>query len=213
MKNLKPIATKLLATLLLSASAQSAQLTIAVDLSGSNPFLKDERASKGAAYYASQHVSQLSTGDSVVLQSFGSLQSFDNFEALQVTLTRKNQKQLVKGIQSKLTTLASQAKEQGSTNLIAYFGRNDFGCEQTGSTVLVLTDGIEASEYVDPNKLLAGEVSLPSPNTFAQDNLKGCTVIFYGLGIGRHDSEMVRLREAWSEYFKQTNSHFKAVIK
>lgn len=186
------------------------ELTIALDVSGSNPLLIDEAFNRMAAGYVAEHIQALDKGDTVVLQTFGDLREPQNFKRYAFAIKRHNGKKVAAQIAQFIKAAPSKLDAQGSTNLIAWLGRGQFGCERN-SHVIVLTDGIEASEYANPNKLLSGEQALPKPNEFV--SLAGCTVTFYGLGVGRLDSEVLTLRRAWSAYFAQAEAQFFAVVK
>ena len=194
----------------LSLPLQAKTLTIALDLSGSNPLLIDKTFNQGAVYYVSEAISALKQGDEVNIQTFGDLRDPTNFKQFMLPIKRHNAKKVARQVAGFIASLPNQQKAQGSTNLIAWFGRNQFGCSNE-SDIIVLTDGIEASEYVDPNKLLNGTQALPKPNEFVA--LSGCRVTFYGLGVGRRDKEVLALRRAWQAYFTQAGATFTAVIK
>jgi hypothetical protein len=99
-------------------------------------------------------------------------------------------------------------KPQSSTNLLAFLNRYDFGCDD-GGEIILLSDGIESSEYVNGTELLSGKASLPKPTTSTR--LKGCTVTFYGIGAGRSDTKLHRLRTQWQQYFDAAGATFKAI--
>ena len=189
------------------APVQAKTLTIALDLSGSNPLLNDKQFNHNAAQYVADTISHLEKGDDVVVQSFGSLDNTANFNRFELPIKRHNAKKVAGQVAQYVRALPSNSQAQGSTNLIAWFGRNSFGCE-AGGQVIVLTDAIED---VNPNHLIQGKQDLPKPNEFVQ--LKGCSVTFYGLGVGRLDSEMLNLRRAWTNYFESAGARFTAIAK
>lgn len=184
-------------------------LIIAHDLSASNPLLVNENFKRASLAYLATQMNELSRGDSVILKTFGDIANPQNFNSYEIKLGRSQQKSLSQ-IHNYIATIHKRFKPQGSTNIIAWLGRNEFNCAQESQHIVVVTDGIEASEYADPLKLMAGETQLPKPNEFV--NLSGCTITFYGLGVGRADKEALHLRRAWHRYFEQARANFNVVI-
>lgn len=199
-------------TIAINTAVQAKQLTIATDVSGSNPLLRDSDFNQVAGNYAAALIAKLKRGDVVVLKQFGEINKPQNFIDKTVVIKRHNATKVANQVMRYTTGLPNKVEAQGATNLIAFLGRNDFGCAD-GGKLLVMTDGIEASEYANPNKLLEGKASLPAPHRLAIQNLTGCEVEFFGLGVGRYDQEALRLYDAWAAYFEQAGASFKAVIK
>jgi hypothetical protein len=213
MKNLKRhlvllIASTLMLVMMFINTAAAKTLSLILDLSGSNPLLIDKHFNQRAAEYVSSQIAPLKKSDVVVIKYVGSLNDTKNFKETRVSITRHNVKKVQRSVGSLIASLPQQMKAQGSTNLIALWGRNNFDCINSGQ-VIVLTDAIEASEYVSPNALLAGKVSLPKPNELVQ--LKGCDIQFFGVGVGRSDKEMLTLRRQWKGYFDAAGANFRAI--
>lgn len=203
-----------LITLLLSntvLAGQTKDITVLFDLSGSNPFLTDTRFTQSAAEYVSGHIIELKKGDKVHLQSFGSLQSAANFEAQTLVVKRHGQKTMQRKVKRIMLGLPEHAQFQSSTNIVAWFGRNQPRCDE-GSKVIVITDGLEASEYIpNINDWLNGKISLPRPNEFVE--VAGCDITFYGLGVGLNDTQLTVLRRQWHEYFHAAGAIFRGIAK
>lgn len=180
-------------------------LTIAVDLSGSSPLLSDKHFVMQSRRYVEAQIKQLEEGDVVKLKFFGSLLAPENFKQTELPITRHNKKKVAEAISFQFGKLKDNAKAQSATNLLAFLGRNKFDCHN-GGKVIVLTDGIEVSEQVDPVKLITGKAQLPQPHEFVK--LQGCDVIFYGLGVGRSETVTLNLRRAWHAWFTQANASF-----
>lgn len=102
----------------------------------------------------------------------------------------------------------SSVAPQGTTNIIAFLEFGDFDCAN-GGQILLITDGIEASIYADPNALLKGKVKLPTPEP---GFLKGCSVTFYGLGAEQSAQEAKNIRDAWKRWFETAGAPFTAVM-
>lgn len=195
----------ILAVALVGASASAKTLTIAIDQSGFADALADKHFNAKAKRYIEQQIKQLTEGDTVKLKSFGSLQAPENFKEAELAITRHNKKKVAAAIGFQISKLKTTAKAQSATNLLAFFGRNKFGCKN-GGKVIAVTDGVEVSELVDPVKLIKGKSPLPSPHEFVR--LKGCEVTFYGLGLKRTETEMLNLRRAWHAWFTQAGASF-----
>jgi hypothetical protein len=203
------------ATLLLSAWSQAAtekkEITLLFDLSGSNPLLSDTRFNQSAAQFAAQALEGLKRGDTVILKSFGSLQSTENFESLALTVQRHKLKSVQRKVKKAILSLPTNAQAQSSTNIISWFNRNRPTCTK-GSRTIVVTDGLEASEHIpNVNDWLNGKITLPKPSEFVQ--LKGCDITFYGLGVGLRDNHLNTLRRQWRDYFKEAGATFTGIAK
>lgn len=192
-----------------SSLIEAKTLTVLVDVSKSNPYLTSEATSKAMTLQVIDALSTLSQGDEVIVQTVGSLHASQNLQSERWTIKRHNRQSVSKALAKYLLALPKQVEAQGSTNLIAWFGRHAPNCE-AGSIVIVLSDAIEASEYVDSASLLSGKQALPEPHQYVA--LKGCTVRFIGLGAGRSDKEAHILRQAWQRYIELAGAEFKAVL-
>ncbi|MEP0174145.1 MAG: hypothetical protein ABJH28_05160 [Paraglaciecola sp.] len=192
----------------LSTSVHAKHVTIVPDVSGSNPLLTNEHINAQASAYVELRMRKVDAGDVVTLRFMGSLSNPKALQKHEYTISYQN-KAMVKQFMSQVVlAMPAHTKPQNSTNLIAFLGRYDFGCAD-GGEIIILTDGIEASEYVDGKALLSGKASLPKPS--ASTRLKGCTIIFYGIGAGRSDAEFQRLRIQWQQYFDSAGATFKAI--
>ncbi|MGB0662717.1 MAG: hypothetical protein ACPGMR_02875 [Pontibacterium sp.] len=209
MNSVKKALTSLVLSVAICTPAAAKDLHILIDASQSNPMLIDTAFNKRAAAFAVQSISQLKQHDTVRLQTFGSLQSADNFDVKALPVSRHNHRKVSAAVASHLVSLPKTLKPQGSTNVLAWFNRNPVDCSTDKHTILIITDGIEASEYVNPNHLLSGKQTLPAPSEFV--NVRGCEVVMFGVGAGRLDQETIRLRKAWEQYFKQAGASFLAV--
>lgn len=198
----------LLLSLCLCADALAATLTIGLDLSGSNPLLHNHSFNREAASYIKTQIAPLKRGDVVLLKSFGDVRDPKNFGTYRFEVGR-GKKKLADKINAYILALPQKVQAQGSTQILAWFGRKRFTCE-VGDKVMLITDGIEASEKVNPNQLLAGSAQLPPPNEFV--DLSGCDITFFGLGVGRLDSEVVALRRAWRKWFAKTGANYSEAI-
>ncbi len=198
-----------MASLGCSQPVSAKDLVIALDVSSSNPLLTDPTFKRSAALYIANAVAELKSGDRVVIKRVGSLNHSANFAAHTLPIERHNVKKVAKRVAAYILSLKQSSHAQGSTNLLAWLGRNPLSCGD-GSRLIMLTDGLEASEYVNPNHLLSGKQALPAPSEFVK--LSGCSVSFYGMGVGLLDAQTNRLRRAWQRYFEQAAARFEAIV-
>lgn len=204
---------KILTLLLLTSAAFTAHaktLTIGIDLSASNPLL----GHKNFAYVASQHVAseinKLKDGDVVHVKTFGSRTDALNLLNPTFEISRRMKSQKVAGIVAQYIQSLPEQKEisQSSTYLVAWLEfTSGFNCTE-GSQILVITDGLESSSYVDGNQLLQGKKNLPK----AEVNLKGCALTFYGLGAGWMPQQVKIVRNEWERWAEQAGATFTAII-
>ena len=195
----------------LSLPASATTLTVGMDLSLSNPLVKDKTFTQQAATYVSDHVAALKRGDTVRIKSFGARDNAANLTSKSLTIKRHGAKKAAKAVAQAVYDISQNADNaQTSTNIVAWLEFNDFDCAN-GGKIIVLTDGIEASSYVSPNDLLEGKKGLPEPDEYTE--LSGCDVTFYGLGVGWQAQHVKHIRKAWREYFEKANATFTAVIQ
>lgn len=193
-----------------AAPAESKTLTIGIDLSGSNPLLVHENFAQGAAQYVRKEIEKLSAGDQVQILTFGARENARNLINSRVEISRKMRPQKVAETVGKfILSLPNNANNaQSSTNLLAWLEfTSGFDCAGDGS-IVVLTDGIEASALVDGMKFIEGKTKLPK----AEVDLKGCALTFYGLGAGLSPVSVKHIRSAWAEWSGQAGARFEAII-
>lgn len=127
-------------------------------------------------------INKLKDGDIVRVQTFGSRKDAFNLLNPNFEISRRLKPNKVAGIVAQYIQSLPEQKDvsQSSTNLVAWLEfTSGFNCA-ANSHILVITDGLESSSYVDGNLLLQGKKSLPKPDI----DLKGCSLTFYGLGAG-----------------------------
>lgn len=210
------IKTSVITALTLSAAltaplAVSKSLTISLDKSGSNPLLVDPYFAASAAEYAASKVRDLKNGDVVRLRSFGSRKVPQNLLAQDFAISRRlKANQLAESIKAFINDLPSHPEDaQPSTNIIAFLEFDSgLGCEDSG-VVLLLTDGLEASDYMAPDDFLSGRKHLPKPDA----ELQGCEVIFYGLGAGMPGKSAKFIRNEWKKFVSDAGGTFTAEMQ
>lgn len=207
---MKPLALALLLAGL-PGVGHTATITIGVDLSGSNPLLGHENFAQAAAQYVTQRIAGLNSGDSVRLYNFGSRDDALNLLDYEFTISRRQRaNKVAAAISGFIQSLPERENAaQSATNLIAWLEfTSGFDCNN-GGQILVFTDALEASDYVDPMALLDGSTGLPD----ADVDLTGCTLTFYGLGAGFPAPQVKNIRNAWRQWADQAGADFDAVIR
>ncbi|TVZ39773.1 hypothetical protein P886_4181 [Alteromonadaceae bacterium 2753L.S.0a.02] len=192
----------------IAASAHAKTLTVGTDLSQSNLLLTNELFARQAASYAANKVLNLENGDTVRVLSFGALDAPENIESQPFVISKRHRAKKVAGATGGkiLHMIKSAGEGQPNTNIVAFFEINrSFGCDQ-GGEILILSDGLEASVYISPEKFKNGKQSLPKPDV----DLTGCTVTFYGLGAGWSDPRQIKYVTAqWKSYIEAAGGVFK----
>lgn len=201
-----------LIALCLSAPAFAKTLTVAVDVSASsgafNPTL-----SKIAAARARKAIAALQLGDVVRLQKFGA-RNVQNLPSETIRIDRALRPAVVAAWIGKYIEEIPAKIPAGDaeTNIIAYleFG-SYFDCGNKGK-VLLISDGIESSNYISSGQLLAGK-ALPRPES---NLLAGCEIELFPLGQTQGGSvppqAIKNLRAAWSAWMKEAGATFTVVI-
>ena len=186
--------------------ASAKTLSIRIDKSNSNPLMAQPEFAIGAANYVAQRILTLKAEDKVSLSSFGARSNASNLLENTYVLDRKlRAKELASAIAEYIKTIPSDIeKGQRATNIVSLleFG-NGFDCANAGE-VIVITDGIEASDYIEADELISGKKSLPG----ADVDLSGCSVFFYGLGAGLSGKDVKSVRTQWQRWMKQSGANF-----
>ena len=199
------------AMLTLSAGANAQNLTIGLDLSLSNPLVADPSFSKEALEFIAEHIEPMKAKSQVKIKLLGARDNTTVIKTKTFKIKRRGQAKTLKEVAAYILRQSQdKSKFQQATNLVSWLEFNDFKCAQ-GGKVIVVTDGIEASEYVSGQDFITGKRDLPKPDK--HHKLKDCDVYFYGVGVGRLAKETKIIRDAWINYFEQAGvKSFTAII-
>lgn len=192
------------------SAAQAKTLTIGIDLSGSNPLLAHKNFAHIASQYVTNEINKLNNGDTVNVKTFGSRAVAENLLNTSFQISRRVKPEKVAGVVAQYIQSLPEKVDvaQSSTNLVAWLDfTSGFNCTDAGQ-ILVITDGIESSTYVDGNDLLQVKKGLPKPDV----DLKGCSLTFYGLGAGLPPQAVRNIRNEWVRWSEQAGAIFTAVI-
>lgn len=190
--------------------AHAKTITIGIDLSGSNPLLSHKNFATMASQYVTVELSTLKNGDIVRVQTLGARADALNLLNHSFKISRRiKPKKVANIIAQYLQSLPAQKDlSQSSTNLIAWLEfTSGFNCADN-SHILVMTDGLESSSYVDGLSLLEGKKGLPE----ADVDLKGCALTFYGLGAGWPAQSVKFIRNEWRQWSEKAGASFTAII-
>lgn len=198
----------LLTSLALGSNAKT--VTIGIDLSGSNPLLSHVNFAHMASEYVSNVIAGMKNGDVVRIKTFGARDEAVNILNADFEISRRvKPEKVAAAITQYLRSLPSnEGVSQGSTNLIAWLEfTSGFNCRDN-SVILVITDGLESSSYVDGGLLLQGKKGLPEPDA----ELSGCALTFYGLGAGWPPRSVKFVRSEWRNWSEKAGASFTAII-
>lgn len=195
---------------LIAFSVQAITMTIGIDLSASNPLLSHPNFAYTASQYVATELGKLKNGDIVRVKTLGARTDAVNLLDHQFKISRRvNPKKVAALIAQFLQSLPEQKDlSQASTNLIAWLEfTSGFHCDEH-SLILVITDGLEASPYVDGKSMLEGKQWLPVPDV----DLTGCAITFYGLGAGWPATSVKFIRNEWRQWSEKAGASFTAII-
>ena len=166
---MKALLLAILLALFSAVPAAAKTLTIGIDQSMSNPLMLDEAVARAVGGNVGEQIKALQPGDWVHVRTFGE-RSAVNFQAEKIRITRSVRADKVADMVARfIASLPSKAgKGQGSTNIIAFLEFGAFDCAN-GGRILLLTDGIESSAYIQERDLFAGKpLPAPEPNILAE---------------------------------------------
>lgn len=177
---------------------------IGLDLSKSNPLVRDEGYAARAAARTAKEIAALPLKSRIMLRTFGSYDgSANGLKIDQVISSHARPDAVAKGIASIIASVPRLVDEgklraQGKTNIVPFLDTMSqvVDCGQSEVHVVLLTDGFEDSEYAHLTRY-GGKLPLPE-----QPAYKGCDeLLVLGLGQGGGSpSATKRLRASWQAY-------------
>lgn len=198
-------------------------LIIGIDLSRSNPVIKDKAFAAKVAQRIRPMIEGLGPKSKIVLRTFGSYDVSVNQLKLDQSIAAKRNlapdvAKLISGIIAGVPTLVAtgKLKPQNETNIVAFLDNmaKVAQCNKTTTRVILATDGIEDSELANLNrKGKDGLPVLPAPKakTDGTAPFKGCEeFVILGLGQGTDSPQKTQfLTDEWARYagaagFKKT---------
>lgn len=188
----------------LEAEKPKKRLVIGIDLSQSNPIVDDAQFAKKLADRVSETITGMGFASEVHVRTFGSYETSANNFHYDAVLSIHQRPEDVAAEVAKLITSTPALVEKGvwraqaKTNILAFLDNasQSFGCAGMPTTIVLLSDGIEDSEYAH---LAHANAELPAP---ADRPFKGCSELqILGLGQGQESPEKTRqLRATWTRW-------------
>lgn len=181
-------------------------VVIGVDLSSSNPLIRDDGFAAKVAERVRPYISNLAPRSRLILRSFGAYNSSaNNALALDVLIAPKTARaedmaNLIASVLAGVPTMVRQGRlqEQTSTNIVPFLMNMStvVDCKTMPVHIILATDGVEDSQVTD---LSRRRNALPAPQgaPFA-----GCQELLL-LGVGRglnSPADTERLRNEWSNW-------------
>ncbi|HEY4345595.1 MAG TPA: hypothetical protein VGN05_14695 [Parvibaculum sp.] len=177
---------------------------IGLDLSKSNPLVKDDGYAARAGARAAKELVALPLKSRVMLRTFGSYDASANgLKVDQVISSHARPDAVAQGIAALIANVPRLVREgklkaQGKTNIVPFLDTmaEVVDCRTTQVHVVLLTDGFEDSEYA---KLTRAGGKLPAPETAAYEGCDELLILGLGQG-GGSPSATARLRKEWQAY-------------
>lgn len=188
----------------MEATKPAKRLVIGLDLSKSNPLISDHAFAQKLAERVSDMIVGLGFASEIHVRTFGSYETSANNFHYDAVLSVHQRPEDVAAEVAKLVANTPALVEkgvwhaQGKTNILAFLDNAGaaFGCANVPTTIVLLSDGIEDSEYAH---LAHENAELPAPSDAA---FKGCAELqILGLGQGQGSPEETKhLRAEWSRW-------------
>lgn len=181
-------------------------VVIGIDLSSSNPLLRDDGFAQKVGDRVRPLISGLAPRSRVILRSFGAYNSSaNNVLSLDVLIAPKSARaedmaNLIGGVLANVPTMVRQGRihEQSSTNIVPFLMNISkvVDCKGMPTHVILATDGVEDSQVADLSRR-RGTLPAPQGAPFA-----GCQeLVILGVGRGLNSpSDTERLRNEWANW-------------
>ncbi len=217
------IAASILGRALPSNAGQIQETWFVFDVSTSAAVGIDTVAASSAGNYVEKSIRAMKPHDVVKVRTLGSAGVVSQQIHIDATLGKKaniRPRRAARDLAKVIRNLPKFVKDgtialQETTNVIGFVETlaPSLDCENKLTTVVIFSDGIEWSEQVNGDDLLAGKVELP---TASGPILRGCVVELRGLGeqnseLGTNNAWFLLLREQWTKFFQSADAaSFKA---
>lgn len=177
-------------------------LVIGLDLSKSNPMVTNDDYARRVADRVAPMVEGLPLRARVMVRSFGSYDATSNTLRIdQVLSARSKPEDFARGLKTLITGVPKLVRDgklvaQNKTNILPFLQTMSqvVDCEAGPVTYVLLTDGVEDSEYA---RLKNARATLPAPE---HARFQGCADLqILGLGQGLNSPKTTeRLRTTWT---------------
>lgn len=183
------------------------RMIIGLDLSASNPLVEDVAYAQKVGRRLHKEIETLEYRSELKLRTFGAYGASNNPISMDVTISTRTKARAdvnareINTFVSNIPNLVNrgQLDTQNYTNILAFMEELsvELDCKELPTQVILVTDGIEDSEYV---RLIHQNAKLPKPGKI----FRNCYELQI-LGVGRSmrsPSETNRIREEWRKWAK-----------
>lgn len=187
------------------AEATSAKtIVIGLDLSKSNPLVKDDAYAARVAARTAKELVALPLKSRVMLRTFGSYDASANgLKVDQVISAHARPEAVAQGIAALVASVPKLVREgkltaQGMTNIVPFLDTMSqvVDCHTSDTRVILVTDGFEDSEYA---KLTRRGGKLPAPDAATYEGCDELMILGLGQG-GGSPAATAHLRKEWQAY-------------
>lgn len=187
----------------LADGPQPRTVVIGLDLSTSNPLVKDDAYAARVAARTAAELQALPLKSRVMLRTFGSYDgSANTLKIDQVISAHARPEDVAGGMAALIANVPKLVKEgklkaQGKTSIVPFLETEAelVDCKASSVHIILLTDGFEDSEYATLTKR-GGRLPAPAPIFAGCDRL-----LILGLGQGAGSpSATLHLRKEWTAY-------------
>jgi hypothetical protein len=181
-------------------------IVIGIDLSSSNPLIRDDSFAQRVAARIGPYISNLAPRSRVILRSFGSYNSSANSPlTLDILIAPKTARaedmaNLISNVIANVPQMVRQGRiqEQSSTNIVPFLMNISkvVNCKAMPTNIILATDGVEDSQVAD---LSRRRNTLPAPQGAPFAGCEELMILGVGRGLGSpQDTE--RLRNEWANW-------------
>lgn len=182
------------------------RLIIGLDLSASNPLVTDNAYASKAGRRVGDEIGKLVYRSELSVRTFGAYDADANPFTFDAIASVNDEPEALKNDMtlfiSNVPLLVQQGKlqTQPMTNIIAFMEELSLtlDCREMPTTIILVTDGVEDSEYV---RLIHRDAQLPLPEKKIFYRCAELQILGLGRGINS-PSETKRLREEWEKWAK-----------
>jgi hypothetical protein len=187
-----------------NGAVKARQIVIGLDLSTSNPLVKNEPYAKRVAQRVAPAIRDFPPRSLVILRTFGVYDPSANPLRFDKQISSINRApdvaQAVETIIASVPAMVSSGKLKAHswTNIVAFLETIavTVDCKRFKTTIVLVSDGIEDSDYA---RLTTEKAHLPPPS---RKLFEGCEDLqFLGIGIGANKPALTEhLRQEWAQW-------------
>jgi len=190
-----------------AATEAAPVVVIGLDLSKSNPMVTNDDYARRVSDRVAPMIEGLPLRARVMVRSFGSYDATSNTLRIDQLMTaRSKPEDFARGLRTLITGVPKLVRDgklvaQNKTNIMAFLETMSqvVACDEGPVTFVLLTDGVEDSEYA---RLKNRSATLPAPS---HDRFDSCGELqILGLGQGLNSPKTTeRLRGVWTDWSEE----------